>query len=150
MKQDKTIASIDELITRLEENIRPGRSKTRGLDIASIRRSIDPLEAPVFLETLGGRVLSCNRAACEVYGYSYEEIIGLSVFDLIPIEVARIIPDLIVQQLHEQGMSVKAKGKHKDGRVFPTLVETRLINVDAEKRVLVMIRLLPEDEARTD
>src|SRR5512143_1957569 len=51
----------------------------------------------ILLETLAGRVLDCNGAACTLYGYAREELIGLQARDLVPEEVARALPAMIPQ-----------------------------------------------------
>lgn len=94
----------------------------------------------IFLETLEGRVLDCNESACKMYGYRRDELIGLNAADLVPLEVAETIPDIIERELSEGGISIEAQGIRKDGSVFPTEVTTRLIEIADEKLVLVYVK----------
>lgn len=98
----------------------------------------------VFLESLGGRILDCNPAACEMYGYSREEMLDLNVFDLVPHEVARTIPDVILNNIQKGGSTIAAAGRHKDGFVFKSFVTTQLLDDGDEKLVLVIVRRAPD------
>ncbi len=98
----------------------------------------------VFLETVGGRILDCNAAACEMYGYSREEMLELNVFDLVPHEIARTIPDVILNNIQKGGSTVAAAGIRKDGFIFKTFVTTQLIEEGDEKMVLVIVRRAPD------
>ncbi len=94
----------------------------------------------LFVETLEGRILECNAAACEMYGYTHEELVGLTVADIVPEEIAARLPDIITQEMTTGGVFVEALGKKKDGQIFPTEVSTRLVTLDGELRVLVSVR----------
>ena len=45
------------------------------------RTLFDISTGAIFLETLEGRILHCNTSACEMFGYTKEELIGLTVAD---------------------------------------------------------------------
>lgn len=49
---------------------------------------LDTIPSPVFFKDVSGRYLGCNRAFEEFLGKSREEIIGKSVYDMAPIEIA--------------------------------------------------------------
>jgi diguanylate cyclase (GGDEF)-like protein/PAS domain S-box-containing protein len=49
---------------------------------------LDTIPSPVFFKDTAGKYLGCNRAFEEFYGMSREEIIGKSVYDMAPIEIA--------------------------------------------------------------
>jgi PAS domain S-box-containing protein len=100
----------------------------------------------VLLETLGGRVLDCNLAALNIFGYTREEVPGLTVFDLVPIEIAKRIPDFIVEQIQAGELEVEAIGVRKNGERFRTLVTTRVITIDEDKYVLARVADLTADE----
>ena len=94
----------------------------------------------IFVETLDGRVLDCNAAACDMLGYTKEELMGLTVADLVPEEVAKTLPDLVTEELTTGGVFVEAANKRKDGQIFPVEVSTRLASVGEEQLVMVYVR----------
>ena len=57
----------------------------------------------IFMETLDGHVLDCNSAACRMFGYTRQEFLQLTVADLVPPDVAAMIPKLISQELTNGG-----------------------------------------------
>lgn len=94
----------------------------------------------IFLETLDGRVLDCNAAACQMFGYTKEELLALSVVDLVPEDVAKTLPDVISEELMTGGVFFEAANKRKDGRIIPVEVSTRLIDIGLEQLALVCVR----------
>ena len=55
----------------------------------------------VFLEAQDGRILDCNRAALNMYGYTKEEMLGLTVKDLLQEEISKVFPltELLVYKM---------------------------------------------------
>ena len=100
----------------------------------------------VFLETLGGRILDCNAAALKVFGYTRDEVPSLTVFDLVPIEIAKRVPDFIVEQIQSGELEVEAIGVRKNRERFRTLVTTRVITIDEDKYVLARVVDLTANE----
>ncbi len=98
----------------------------------------------IFLETLDGRVLDCNGAATHLYGYSKEELQRMTVGDLVPAEIAEHLSEIIEEHNRQGRVFLEAKGVRRDGTVFPTEVNTRLLSIDDEKIVLVYVRDITE------
>lgn len=94
----------------------------------------------VLLETVEGRILECNAAACDMYGYSRDELLGLTVADLVPPHVVAMLPEVIRRELNEGGIMLEAWGRRKDGTIFPTEVSTRLVTLGDEQLVVACIR----------
>ncbi len=51
---------------------------------------LESIPAPVFYKDVEGRYLGCNRAFEEFYGKTKTELIGKNVFDISPVELARV------------------------------------------------------------
>ncbi|MBU4348812.1 PAS domain S-box protein [bacterium] len=98
----------------------------------------------VFLETVEGRVLECNTAGAKMYGYTKEEIVGLTIADLVPEEFAKTLPKIITEKETTQGKFVSRISKKKDGTIFPTEIATKLINIEKNPRLIVYIRDITE------
>ncbi len=93
----------------------------------------------IFWETLEGHILDCNQAACTLFGYTKEELLQLSVADLVPAEIAANLPAVIQEELNDQGIFIKAVNKRKNGEIFPVEVNTRLVTALTEPRVIVYV-----------
>jgi PAS domain S-box-containing protein len=93
----------------------------------------------VFYETLEGEILDCNQRACQLFGYSQEELIGMHVKDLIPPEIAAQLDDVITQELLDGGVMLKVEQLRKDGSRFLADVMTSLVPDGDKQGVMVTV-----------
>jgi len=100
---------------------------------------IEELPEALFLEDLEGNILNVNNQACEMLGYKKEELLKLSVRELVPEGETAFLPDQIDQATRE-GEPLETINIHKDGREVPIELQGRIIEVEEEKRILVSIR----------
>ncbi len=117
---------------RAEETLSENEARYRALFEASADA--------IFVETLEGEVLDCNQRAGELYGFPKEELIGLTVADLVPEEIVPLLPSVIEASLTSGGVWVEALGRRADGTVFPTEVRTKLIYLAGDPHVVVYVR----------
>lgn len=124
----------DEIRERLsvEQELKQSEAKMRAL--------IEASRDAMFLETLSGEILDCNPAATELYGYSREEFLNLSVKDLLPEGIDIDIDRVIRIQLEKGGFSAVLNNKKKDGTVFPCEINTKLINLEGNRVVAAYIK----------
>ncbi len=98
----------------------------------------------IFLETLDGIVLDCNSAALTSYGYTREEMLGISARDLVAGSSAgalkAIAEELERNEADGKTLHVVSTGKKKDGTLFPAEVTVMPVVIDAEKLYLVTVR----------
>lgn len=97
----------------------------------------------ILLETLDGRILECNDAACALYGYSREELLNLRVTDLVPAEVVAALQvdgAAGAEELLRHGLVLEAAQKRRDGTVFPAEVSARLMPIHDEPRIIAYVR----------
>jgi PAS domain S-box-containing protein len=125
-----------------EEALRESEEKYRSV----VEASTDA----IFLETLDGRLLDCNAAACELYGYTKEEITRLNAADLIPEDIAATIPDSAIQELANGQVFLEIFNKRKNGQIFPCELNARLITMGGEQRVIVYIHDITRREQAED
>ncbi len=104
----------------------------------------------IFLETLEGQILDCNTAACKMYGYTKDELLGLTVADLVPKDIAATLPDVIEKELQNGSLFTEARYKRKDGRIGPCEVSIQLITLGQDHRVIVFIRDITERKLAED
>ena len=93
----------------------------------------------IFLETLEGRILHCNTTACEMFGYTKEELTGLTVTDLVPEGVARTLPDFMKKQKSTGANFIETVNKRKGGHIFPVEIRTRLITLSQEQLIFAHV-----------
>ena len=98
----------------------------------------------VFLETVEGRVLECNTAGAKMFGYTKEEMVGLTIANLVPKEFIKMLPKIITEKETTYGKFLSRISKKKDGTIFPTEIATKLINIGDKPRLIVYIRDITE------
>ncbi len=121
---------------RLVQTLRESETRYRAL--------FEQASDAVFLETLEGRILDANTKACELLGYSREELLTLTVADLVPPELRAQIPQVIERQLRNGGMRLEAENVHKNGTRVPVEVSTSLLTINGQRLVLVLVRDIRE------
>jgi PAS domain S-box-containing protein len=143
---DGRLAAYDGLISDItgrklaELALREGEEKYREL----VEASADA----IFLESLDGLLLDCNAAACRMFGYGKDEMLRLGVADLVPTEVREVLPDVVAAVQAVGGVFIESLNVRKGGEVFPCEVNTKLVVVGGEPRVIVFVRDLSERHQR--
>lgn len=92
----------------------------------------------IFIVNERGEVLDCNAAACRIYGYRRDELIGLAIAELVPPEVAVTLPDATFPDT--DGRPAESRGRRKDGTRFPLEIATRSYEADGERRLVAYVR----------
>ena len=59
------------------------------------RTLIELTDVGIQIETVEGRILECNTAGAKIYGYTKEEMIDLTLADLVPEEFSKKLPRVI-------------------------------------------------------
>ena len=109
-------------------------------------RSSDAIEV-IDPETL--RFLDCNESACQCLGYSREEFLALSVFDIDPkIDELRIAT--VAAETKRSGFALfESIHRRKDGSTFPVEVNVREIQLERAYR-LAIVRDITERKRAED
>jgi PAS domain S-box-containing protein len=127
----------------LTRQLLEGRGR-RGGDVEKYRAFFEASLDGVFLETIEGVILDCNQAACDMYGYVKDELIGMDVRNLLPKNEVQFLPDVIDTHRDIGGVFVKSKGRRKDGTIFPEEISTRVVNLGDEELAVVYVRDISE------
>src|SRR5665648_577541 len=93
----------------------------------------------ILIETVEGRILECNSAGAKIYGYTKEEMIGLTLADRVPEEFAKKLPKVITEKEATQGFFVPRVSKKKDITIFPTKIATKIVNIGGKPRLITYI-----------
>ena len=108
------------------------------------RKIFDSVKDAILIETPEGRILDVNRAACEMLGYTREELLAMDVAGIVPPEIAARLPRTIQRKTTEKGVYVESENLRKDGVRIPVEVSSTLIELGGEKRVISILRDLTE------
>jgi PAS domain S-box-containing protein len=84
------------------------------------------------------RFLDCNESAHQCLGYSREEFLSLTVFDIDP-----VVDQAEVARIHEQAegpdyTSFESVHRRKDGSTFPVEVNVKMVRLDRDYRLAVV------------
>ena len=104
------------------------------------RTLIELTDVGIQIETVEGRILECNTAGAKIYGYTKEEMIGLTLADLVPEEFAEKLPKVITDKETSNGIFVPRISKKKDDSIFATEIATKIINIAGKPRLIAYIR----------
>lgn len=102
----------------------------------------------ILVETLDGRVIDCNSAACAMYGYGRDELIGRAVADLQPAEVSEGLASFAATFAECGALDLEIENVTKRGERFPCEVSLQLVTVGGERRVLAYVRNIADRKQR--
>ncbi|MDF2569084.1 MAG: diguanylate cyclase domain protein [Sporomusa sp.] len=107
----------------------------------------------IFIEALDGRILDVNPAACELLGYTYDELIKMNVSDIVPAEFMTSMPiehvPLKKRKLGDRWFC--CDNLRKDGTRVAVDVRVRSLEIDGEMCVVAIVRDVSElKQAETD
>ena len=97
----------------------------------------------LFIRREDGRILEANTAALAAYGYSRQEILGLSIQNL---RAPHTLP-LSQEQMaiaDQRGILFETFHQHRDGRTFPVEVSSRGSLVEGEHMLVSVVRDITE------
>jgi len=94
----------------------------------------------VFFETMNGRIIDANRKACEIYGYNKEELLSMSVRDLITPEGAKKIPQINAILERDGSLCIENRNICRSGKIIDVEASIAPVLIGNQKRVLTLIR----------
>ena len=125
-----------------EEALRESEEKYRSL--------FNQFMGGIYLHDLEGRILDVNMMACAQSGYSRDELLKLTVFDLHPdeAETGYWPKDELVRawKLWRPGQRIVVEGerRRKDGVVFPVEVSTGMVRYGQSDLILAIVQDISE------
>lgn len=87
-----------------------------------------------------GRIVSANRAAYEMHGYSAEELLDMKIQDLDTPETAAASPGRFQRMLKGEWVNAEIAHRKKDGTVFPVEISAGLLEFENRKYILAYDR----------
>jgi diguanylate cyclase (GGDEF)-like protein/PAS domain S-box-containing protein len=124
---------IQLIIKRLQRGCgasAPQPAEQAGL-LLRIQTSIDTLPSPIFIKDGGGRYIACNKAFEDYLGLARSRIIGSTVYDIAPPELARVYEKADLELLAQGGtQSYEAQVRYADGS-FHDVIFRKSVFLDA-------------------
>ena len=91
-----------------------------------------------------GRITAANRAACEMHGYTQEELLSMNIQELNTPETAKHTPWLLKRIIEGETLKTEVQHYRKDGSIITVEVTGVLMNIQGHKYVLGMNRDVTE------
>lgn len=124
---------------KTEEALRESREKYQSL--------FENANDAIYLrEPQNGKIIDCNTKAAEMTGYSIEELKGMSVMDLHPVQERSLLPEKF-RAISEKGKLSGISGFHhqrKDGTLVDIEVNTNIVNLGGKKLNVSIVRDVTE------
>ena len=136
------LMELRQQITELQKSEIKHRQveETLGENEEKYRILVEMAADGVLIETVEGRILECNTAGAKIYGYTKEEMIGLTLADLVPEEFAEKLPRVITNKETTHGIFLPRISKKKNGTIFPTEIASKIINIAGKPRLIAYVR----------
>ncbi len=132
-------------------NSRDVTERKQAEQVLSLTRfSLEKAADPVHWLDPEGRILDANESSCRRYGYSREEMLGLSVFDLDP-ELPRDIWPKRWEEIKKLGsITLERMHRTKEGELFPVEVTSNHIEHGGREYDVVFLRDITERKRAED
>jgi PAS domain S-box-containing protein len=102
----------------------------------------EQVNAAAFLTNLDGKILEANQKSCELLGYNWDELVQLSLQDILP---ASIDWALLIDEISSKGgMNFEAESIRKDNIHFPVDISTSLFTMDGRPVMLALLQDISE------
>ena len=97
----------------------------------------EQVNAAAFLTTLDGQILEANHKSCELLGYKWDELLRLSLKDLLPEETDW--PSFVDEIAARGGLHIETENMRKDGEYIPVEISTSLFKMKGKPVMFVLI-----------
>jgi len=93
------------------------------------------------------QIIEANSVACSIFGYSVDEMKGLRLKDLLPVDEFQRLP-LQLRSLRRNGKQLlEINGKTRDGKLIPFEVNSQIFDFNGRETVLAIGRDISERKA---
>lgn len=102
----------------------------------------EQVNAATFLTTIDGAILEANMKSCELLGYNWEELMQLSLKEVLP--ASTDWPQLIDEISSKGGIHFESEAIRKDGTHVPVDISTSLFTVGEKPVMLALFQDITE------
>jgi diguanylate cyclase (GGDEF)-like protein/PAS domain S-box-containing protein len=101
-------------------------------------------EGIILIDPISKQIIEANSAYCEIVGYDSQEILNLTLYDLVPIDVEII--DNIIQTIYEQRLNLVQESIHRrqDGSLVNVDVNIGVITSSTGEMICLAVRDVTE------
>jgi len=98
------------------------------------------------------RILYINPSACQLFGYSYSEVLGIPLQEIIPLQLQKVYFRFLDRFLCSEKKSIALRGRNeifgyrKNGEVFSAQGSLNKIPIGNDTAILVMLREISPGE----
>ncbi|MGD8552998.1 MAG: PAS domain S-box protein [Anaerolineales bacterium] len=110
---------------------------------ANYRDIFEGVQDAIFVQSMDGRILDVNRRACEMYGWEREEMLSMTVLDLVPEGHPVVLPSELVERGAIENV-FETVNVRASGETFPVEITTRIQQLFGEQAMLVVVRDVTE------
>ena len=97
----------------------------------------------LFIDSASGRILEANAAALRAYGYSHDELLSLTIYDLRAPDTRGAIAGQMARAASE-GILFESTHMRRDGSTFPVEISSQWAPWDGQSALLSIIRDITE------
>ncbi|NCC74430.1 MAG: response regulator, partial [Sphingobacteriia bacterium] len=143
---NRTLALEKELEERKKTETALRESETR------YKALFDQTFESIFLHDLQGNIIDVNQIATSQTGYTREDLLKLSVFDILShSEETIILPKSKILEAWSQWqpgeqMKVEAEHRRKDGSTFPVEILSGVVNFNDQQLILALVRDITQEK----
>ncbi len=110
---------------------------------ANYRNVFEGVQDAIFVESMDGKILDINSRTCEMYEWSREELLMMTVEDLIPEGHPVVLPgEMVARGLSDQMLTTK--NIRSSGEIFPVEISVKLQKWGDQDVMLVVVRDVTE------
>ena len=110
-------------------------------DQSAFEQLFEESDDPAFvIDPVQNRILAANRAGCELFGYTREELLATPVSHIHPADLPQL-RDFVERVLREgQGSTIKLTCRTKSGDFLPTEMALFALAGGAETQILALVQ----------
>jgi PAS domain S-box-containing protein len=110
---------------------------------ANYRSIFEGVQDAIFVQSMDGRILDVNLRACEMYEREREQLLEMSVRDLVPEGDPIVLPSELVERGSLENV-FETVNVRASGETFPVEITTRIQQLYGEQVMLVVVRDVTE------
>lgn len=138
MDADGRVESL--LLTLLDVTQREVAEQERLRAVARFRTLFENAGDAIFIHDMQGRFIEVNQVACDVLGYSRDELLQLTPRQIDTPEFAARVSERIGQIQAEGAAVFESAHVRRDGRVIPVEINSRVIEYGGQRAILSTAR----------
>ncbi len=133
------------LVSQIQDITQRRRAEARLAEKEAQYRSIfEATRDALIITHPDGHIVEANPAACQMYGYEYDELVNCSLADLIQPEHEALFSEMLEKVRRGEPYSVQATDRRKDGSPFHVEVLVSNFTYAGQPHILSVIRDVSE------